>query len=78
MEGATQRLHNTKVIQYKSYTMIKLYSEKLYNYVVIIRQRKRYIIHKQSSQSEHHPSMYSSSAVGRRRIRTGRPEPEAD
>ena len=56
----------TIATQCKGYTV-----QKLYNYVVIIRQRKRYNIYKQRSQSEHHSSMYSSNAVGRRRIRTG-------
>jgi len=57
--------------------MQRLYSTK----VIQLRSdhtAKRYNINKQRSQSEHHSSMYSSNAVGRRRIRTGRPEPEAD
>ena len=58
---------------YKSYT-----AKRLYNYVAIIQQRKMYNIYRQRLQCKYHSSMYSSKAVGRRRIRTGRPEPEAD
>ena len=60
--------YNDNIIQWK----------RLYNYLAIIRQRKMYNIYRQRLQCKYHSSMYSSKAVGRRRIRTGRPEPEAD
>ena len=67
------KLYSDKVIQND-----KLYNEKrLHNYIVIIRQMKKYDICKQGWQSEYYSRIYTSNAVGRRRALVGRPEPEA-
>ena len=63
----------------QSYTVKSYTVKKLYNYIVIIRQRKRIrYIQATVVVRENHSRMYASKAVGRRRVRVGRPEPEAD
>ena len=58
----------------QSYTV-----KKLYNCIVIIRQIKRIrYIQAMVVVCENHSRMYASRAVGRRRVRVGRPEPYAD
>ena len=58
----------------KSYTV-----KELHNYIVIIRQIKKvHYVQATDVVRASYSRIYASNAVGRRRVRVGRPEPEAD
>jgi len=63
----------------QSYTVKSYTVNELYNCIVIIRQTKRVrYIQATVVVRESYSKMYASNTVGRRRVRIGRPEPEAD